>query len=180
MSAIYYKYSDCNTQIQFTSHNDLIQSIENPILTDYEIKEIIKDRFSELWILCLSITPAELEALDYNDINFENNTVNINKFFYKTVQKHRRTYKIRTLKLHPLLFKTLNPHGKGKIITNLDIKNFEVLQNTHVKLLLEQNVPINIIYKNMGFQCLNDFENIFKYLLPNKLEDDFDILKNYL
>lgn len=181
LSCIYYKHSDCIKDLRFSSHNNLILATENPVLSDAEIINIIKNKSAELWILCLGITPAELAGIEGTDINYENKTINISKVFYNGgLQKHRKNYKIRTLKLHPLIYNSLNNNYNGRIMPNVDINNFDVLLNTHVKLLLEQNVPLNIIYKNLGYQCLNDFENRFNFLLPNSIKENFNILQNYL
>lgn len=181
LSMIYYKHSNCKNDIQFSSHNNLILSTENPVLSDEEIKQIIETKSPDLWVLCHGITPSELAGLDYSDINFTNQTVNISKVLYNgELQKHRRNYKIRTLKLHPLIYNDLEKKNSGRIIKNVDINNYDVLLNTHVKLLLAQNYPINLIYKNLGYQCLNDFENRFNFLLPHAIKENFDILQNYL
>ena len=181
LSNIYYKHSNCKNNIQFSSHNNLILSTENPILSDEDINQIIKTKSPELWILCHGIAPAELAGLEYSDINYNDQTVNINKVFYNGgLQKHRKNYKIRKLKLHPLIYNHLEKKSSGRIFVNIHIDNYDILLNTHVKLLLEQNYPINLIYKNLGYHCLNDFENRFNFLLPHSIKENFNILQNYL
>ena len=76
-----------------------------------------------------------------------------------------------------ILFETLPPKGRGRIFQNLEIKNYNILINTHVKLMLDKNVPINIISKLLGFQDLQEFDAIFGFLLPQQLDDDFDIFE---
>lgn len=181
LSNIYYKHSNCRNNIQFSSHNNLILSTENPILSDENIKKIIKTRSPELWILCHGITPAELAGLEYSDINYNDQTVKISKVFYNSgLKKYRKNYKVRTLKLHPLIYNYLEKKSRGAIFGNVHINNYDILLNTHVKLLLEQNYPINLIYKNLGYHYLNDFENRFNFLLPRSAKKDFDILQNYI
>lgn len=75
-----------------------------------------------------------------------------------------------------ILLKDLNKNGSGKIFKNIEIKNYNILLNTHVKLLLDKKIPLNIICKILGMQCLNEFEARFNFLLPQQLEDDFEIL----
>ena len=60
--------------------------------------------------------------------------------------------------------------------TNEVIDDYDILLNTHVKLLLDKNITINIIYKNIALHNINDFETRFGFLLPQKLEDNFEIL----
>ena len=74
-----------------------------------------------------------------------------------------------------ILFKTLLPNGRGLIFKDVEIKNPSVLLNTHVKLMLDKKVPLNIISKLLGFQNLNEFDAVFGFLLPKDLEDGFEI-----
>ena len=55
--------------------------------------------------------------------------------------------------------------------------NIQILLNTHVKLLLDKNITLNIIYKNLALHNMNDFEMRFGFLLPRDLEEGFEILK---
>ncbi|MBQ4115021.1 hypothetical protein IJD34_06420, partial [bacterium] len=63
------------------------------------------------------------------------------------------------------------------IFKNIKIKNYSVLSNTHVKLMIDKKVPLNIITKLLGFQNLNEFNAVFGFLLPQQLDDDFDIFE---
>ena len=90
--------------------------------------------------------------------------------------RHRKLYRIRTLKLPTILLKNLLKKKSGRIFQEEKIENYDTLLNTHVKLLLEQNVTINIIYKNIAMHNINDFEIRFGFLLPQKLNDNFEIL----
>ena len=104
-------------------------------------------------------------------------SVNINKAYMNgTIQKDRKFYKKRQLKMPDILFNTLLPNGRGLIFKAVEIKNPSVLLNTHVKLMLDKKVPLNIISKLLGFQNLNEFDAVFGFLLPQKLEDGFEIL----
>lgn len=167
--------------INFSAKNT-VAVIEKNILNNDEIKNLVKNFPPELCIVSLGINPAELSVLEYSDIDFENKTAVINKVLYKnTIQKHRKLYKIKTLKIPSILFDKLikNTGSKigGRIFKNIKIENYDLLLNTHIHLLLKKNVPLNIIRKNLGMQCLNDFENRFGFLLPQKLDDGFEILK---
>ena len=43
--------------------------------------------------------------------------------------------------------------------------------------MIDKKVPLNIISKLLGFQNLNEFDAVFGFLLPQELEDGFDIFK---
>ena len=163
--------------LTFSRKNTLLPPTSQKCLSKKEINNLIKSKSPELWILILGIKPSELLALEYKDINFKERTVLIDKFLVNNeVQKHRKIYKQRTLHLPNILLQTLNPKGKGRIFQNVESKNYDMLVNTHVKLLLEKNVSLNIIYKILGLQHLNEFEVRFNFLLPQKLDDGFEIL----
>lgn len=166
------------TNLMFTSNNSLMPTIKQKVLSNKAIAKIKKESLARLWIICLGISVGELFALDYSDIDFENKTIKIDKILYNgSVLKHRKTYRIRTLKLPTILLENLSKKDSGKIFEEEKIEDYETLLNTHVKLLLAQNVTINVIYKSIAMHNINDFEMRFGFLLPQKLEDDFEILK---
>ena len=70
----------------------------------------------------------------------------------------------------------LDKKGTGVIYENVDMDDSTVLLNTHVKLLLDKNVPMNVICKNLGYKNLYDFEMRFNFLFQKELDKDFDIL----
>ncbi len=151
---------------------------EHRILNKKEIEEINRTNIPKLWIICLGINIGELFALDYSDINFEDKTIKIDTILYKgTILKHRKQYKIRTLKLPAILLDTLQKEKTGRIFEEQKIDDYDILLNTHVKLLLDKNVTLNIIYKNLAWHNINDFKMRFGFLLPKGLEEGFEILK---
>ena len=108
---------------------------------------------------------------------FENKTVLINQCVYRgTAENIRALYKIRTLKIPDVLFNKIPRNKTGKLFESVNVDNYDLLLNTHIKLLLDKNVCINIIRKNLGYQCLNDFEKRYNFLLPQELDDNFQIL----
>ena len=164
-------------RLNFTSNETLLPVTEQRILNKKEIEEIKRTNIPKLWIICLGINIGELFALDYSNINFEDKTIKIDKILYKgTILKHRKQYKIRTLKLPAILLDTLQKEKTGRIFKEEKIDDYDILLNTHVKLLLDKNVTLNIIYKNLALHNINDFEIRFGFLLPQKLEDGFNIL----
>ena len=153
-------------------------SSKNTVLNDNEIRNVIKNKNAELWILYLGITPDELFAILYSDIDFENKTVLINKFVKNgKIQKYNKCHKIRTLNLPQKLIDMLDINGIGRIFKKVKIGNFDTLLNTNVKLQLKHNIPLNLIYKNLGYANFSDFEKRFNFLLPIEINKDLDILK---
>lgn len=172
------KYSN-TSHLLFSTQETILPSLENRVLTNLEIQQIIEDnnKIQELWILVTGINPAELGALHYTDINFTNKTINISKFRVKdNIENIRAKYKIRSLNIPDILFNKISKKQKGLVFQDIKIGNFDILLNTHIKLLLDKKVQINIISRNLGFYKLTDFESRYNFLLPQKLEDDFQIL----
>lgn len=171
------EYNIPMSHLQFIKGNTVAITHDERYLKPKEILKIIKNKTQELWIIALGLSVGELSAIEYSDINFKNQTIKINKFLYNNeIQKHRKKYKIRELKLPTVLMKTLNKTNKGRIFKRIRIQDYEILLNTHVKLLLDKNVSINIIYKLLGYQNIRDFEIRFNFLLPQKLDDNFEII----
>ena len=167
-----------HSHLVFSCKDKLLPPVEQQLLSQKEIETLKKKPSIELWVLMLGIKVSELLALDYEDIDYENKIVNISKAMMNNyVQRYRKSYKNRKLKMPDILFETLPPKGRGRIFQNLEIKNYNILINTHVKLMLDKNVPINIISKLLGFQDLQEFDAIFGFLLPQQLDDDFDIFE---
>ena len=151
---------------------------KNTVLNDNEIRNVVKNKKAELWILYLGITPDELFAILYSDIDFENKTVLINKFVKNgKIQKYNKRHKIKTLNLPQKLIDMLDINGIGRIFKKVKIGNFDTLLNTNVKLQLKHNIPLNLIYKNLGYANFSDFEKRFNFLLPIEIDKDLDILK---
>lgn len=92
------------------------------------------------------------------------------------VENIRAKYKIRTLQIPDILFNKILKKQKGLLFKDVKIDNFDLLLNTHIKLLLDKNVQINIISRNLGFYKLTDFESGYNFLLPQKLDNNFQIL----
>ena len=163
--------------LTFSHKNSLLPPAEKGYLSKNEIENIKRNSLAELWILVLGINPAELLALDYEDIDTKTRLINIDKAFVNNkICKHRKFYKMRKLLMPRILFEKFNLKRTGRIFKDINITNYNQLLNTHVKLLLDKNVHLNIISKNIGMQSLNEFEIRFNFLLPQKLDDNFEIL----
>lgn len=150
-----------------------------PILSNTEILEIIKNKSPELWVLAMGIKPTEIEALHYEDIDFESGRILIDKF--KTncrIKKYDDPSKVRRQKIHPILLASLDKKGTGLIYEQTHISNYKILMFTHVKLLLDLGVPVDIICKNLGVTDIDNFKEKYKLLLNPFERNDFDIFKN--
>ena len=172
------KYAS-SSHLLFSTQETILPSLENRVLTDLEIQQTVDDngKIQELWILATGINIAELGALHYTDINFINKTVNISKFKAKdNIENIRAKYKIRTLNIPDVLYNKIPKKQKGLVFKDIKIENFDILLNTHIKLLLDKNVQINVISRNLGFYKLTDFESRYNFLLPQKLDGNFQSL----
>lgn len=56
-----------------------------------------------------------------------------------------------------IIFDDIDFKNKGLIFKDIKIENYDKLINTHIHLLLEKNIQINIISKNLGFHNIKDF-----------------------
>ena len=176
LSIIIEKYSIVKRQFSFTSANTTLFSLDTKTLTENEIKTIVNNNTPELWYLALGIKPVELAALTYKDIDFKNKIVKINKIkIQDKIQKYRTLYQKRELRIPQVIYSKLK-QGQGNVFNNIDVVNFEICINTHIKLMLDKNVQINIISKNLGFQSVSDFVRRYNFLLPKELDKNFEIL----
>lgn len=173
LSIIINTFADINNTIIYTTNNAIPVT---DVLTPKEIEEILKNNTPDLWYLTLGIKPSELAALNYEDIDYKAGTVKINKVMQQgSIQRYRTMYQQRELKIPRVLLHKISKNN-GAIFYNINSNNYEKILNTHIKLLLDKNVQINIIAENLGFRTTSEFENRYKFLLPQKLEDNFEIL----
>lgn len=149
---------------------------EHQILTKNEITQIIEKYPQQLWILCLGITPMELYNLDFNDIDYEKQTVLIKSSRY-TIYNHRHKENLdRTLYIPDVLFNKIPKHQKGQMFLKVNIPNYDTLINTHVYLSIKHNISLNVICKNTGYTCFDDFLNRFDFALSHDFTHKIDIL----
>ena len=92
-------------------------------------------------------------------------------------QVYRSKYRIRELKLPKVLFEQLKQNGRGLVFGLIELQDFEKLMNTHIKLMLDKKVQLNIISRNLGYYNIKDFEQRYNFLLPQSLDEKFDIFK---
>lgn len=171
------RYSHNNTNIQFLPRFGL-PTLETEVYSKKEIEEFKKKNCPELWIIALGVVPAELAVVRYEDIDFGRQTVKISKaLFGDNEQVYRSKYRIRELKLPKALFEKLKRNGRGLVFGLVELLDFEKLMNTHIKLMLDKKVQVNIISKNLGYYNIKDFEQRYNFLLPQSLDEKFDIFE---
>ena len=168
------KYSDVNkSNLNFSKS----QRYQKPhILTNKEIKNIIEKYPQQLWILCLGISPLELYNLKFEDINYTEQTVIIHKTRYAPNEHSHKEIYDRRLYIPDVLFKTIPKHQKGQVFLKVNIQNYDTLINTHVYLSINHNIPLNVIAKNIGYTCFDDFLNRFDFALSHDFTHKTDIL----
>ncbi len=191
-------YSKNGPGFYLQSKNKIIKSADEIILLPKQIEKIlsskIKIRLILLFIFSLGINQAELLALDYQDIDFNNKTIYIKNILYNgKIQRYRCHYKRRELNIPPVLFSEIPRHKSGKIFnissTELDkeilkmgvdlkIKGllYENLVATHVKIRIDNNNPINLISNDLAFNDIRIFLKKYNNCIPNKPSEPFDPL----
>lgn len=167
-----------------------------------QIKQILKGNDDKklllMFILSFGISQAEALGLEYEDIDFKLKTIKINKIFYRNkLEKYRCAYQLRKFIVHDTLLKRIPKNKTGRIfkftpeeldnkIAEIGIKheiatlNYDDFRNTHVKMLIDNNISINIISSNLAFNDIRDFIKKYQNFIPQKLPTDFDLLSNLI
>ncbi len=151
---------------------------EHQILTKNEINKIIEKYPQQLWILCLGITPMELYNLDFSDIDYNNHTVLIRSSKYTIYNHHHKENLDRKLHIPDILFNKIPKHQKGRVFLKVNIQNYDALINTHVYLSIKHGISLNVICKNTGYTCFDDFLNRFDFALSHDFLHKIDILSS--
>ena len=148
------------------------------LLSIDEIKEIIKQKTPEAWIIGLGLRIKELEILEYEDIDFENRVATISRL--SRGERKTKFYSERVtryIKIPKVLFSQLDKNKTGRIFKDIKIKNYEQLIFAHVMLMQINKVPMNIIAKQMGYNGLSSFYPMYRHLFPQQLDNNFDIFE---
>ena len=170
------KYSDTNKlNLKFSNPQ---KYKEHQILTKEEINTIIEKYSQQLWILCLGITPMELYNLDFSDIDYKNHTALIRSSKYTIYNYNHKENLDRKLYIPDILFNKIPKHQKGRVFLKVNIQNYDILINTHVYLSIKHGIPLNVICKNIGYTCFNDFLNRFDFALSHDFTHKINILDN--
>lgn len=147
------------------------------IYTEEEIKEIIKKCGPEAWIISLGLKLTELQALEYEDITYDKGEVLINKCYHggKIIKYHN--FKAKPIKMPKFLLNNIDKSKTGLIFGQIEMPTYESCLCTHIKLLQDQNIPMNLIAKEMRYNDIKTFYTQFHQLFPKEFEPDFDILE---
>lgn len=105
-----------------------------------------------------------------------NHTVLIRSSKYKFYNRIHKENLDRTLYIPDLLFNQIPRHQKGQVFMKVNVPNYDTLINTHVYLSIKHNIPLNIISKNIGYTCFDDFLNRFDFALSHDFIHKINIL----
>ncbi len=202
LSKIINLYSPYGKLFVLTGENKVGDIFCSQALEIGQINQILKtkDDINLLLMLALSfgISQAEALGLEYEDIDFKLKTISINKIFYRNkLEKYRCAYQLRKFIVHDNLLKRIAKNKTGRIfeftpeeldnkIVEIGIKheiatlNYDDFRNTHVKMLVDNNISINIISGNLAFNDIRDFIKKYQNFIPQKLPNDFDLLTNLI
>ena len=156
-------------------YENLTQSAEiYPLET---VKSLIQEDGAESWVIAMGLKLGELQAIQYEDINFEKETLSINRRYMHGKLVQFKRLQIKEIKIPHYLINKIDRNKTGFIFGQIQMPNYESCLYAHIMLLQSQHVPINLIAKEMGYDSIHTFYRQFHHLFPQKLEDDFDILK---
>lgn len=163
------------------------------ILNAEEMAELLnKAKNSNLYtplllIFCLGLSLPEVKALTPEDIDFKANKISINKIFgIDGVQKYRTKYQIREISIPQSLRKilktlSLKDFEKLQKITDAELKRlsnrditFIDLQNSYINNLIRNNIPLNLITKQIGLASTDEFIKKYGTFIDEKALDKFD------
>ncbi|MGN0032112.1 MAG: DNA-binding domain-containing protein [Candidatus Gastranaerophilaceae bacterium] len=168
------KYSDINKfNLKFSTPQ---KHKKHHILTKEETNTIIEKYSQQLWILCLGITPMELYNLDFGDIDYKNHTALIRSSKYTIYNHNHKENLDRKLYIPDILFNKIPKPQKGRVFLKVNVQNYDTLINTHVYLSVKHNIPLNVICKNIGYTCFDDFLNRFNFALSHDFIHKINIL----
>ena len=164
----------------FHREYDIYENLTNssPIYTMDEVKRVVLSNSSEAWVVALGLKLSELQAIMYEDINFEEGILTVQRRYMhgKLVQLKQEKF-IKKLKVPHLLLEKIDPNAHGFIFGKIKMSTYESCLYAHIMLLQSQHVPMHLIAKQMGYESINTFYVQFRHLFPRKLDNDFNIFK---
>lgn len=191
-------YSKEEKQFILRGRNKLGDFCYGKILTNEQVSSLLKTNSSIklilMFIFSLGTNEAALLALDYEDIDFKEKTIKINKLLYKNnIEKYNCAYQRRFLKIPATLFNEIPKIKSGRIFNissdsldkeiaklglALNIKDltYEDFIDTHVKILIDNKIQVNLISSNLGFGDIRDFLKKYKNIIPEATPELFDPL----
>ncbi len=165
----------CGFQLQYDIYENLTNSAT--IYTLKEVKELIKKDGPEVWVIALGLKLTELQAIQYEDIDFEQSTISINRRYMHGKLAYFKRKQVKVVKMPQYLLNKVDRNKTGFIFGQIKMPNFESCLYAHIMLLQSQHVPMNLIAKEMGYSSIHTFYVQFHHLFPQNLENDFDLFK---
>ena len=197
-SIIINKYAPCEKQFVLNGANKLSDFDYDRVLSVEQIRKILnmetKIKLILLFVLSLGLSQAEILGLDHKDIDYEKQTVKITKILYKgKIEKYRREYQKRELHIPDTLFLEIPKQQEGRIFNTsvqklddettklgkvLNVENliYEDFITFYVYFLIENNIQVNLISKNLAYGDIKDFLKKYENLIKNEKNNDFDLL----
>ena len=163
-------------KIDFEIYQDLNHS--SKIYTQEEVKKIILNDSPEALVVALGLRLGELQALKYEDFDFENKLVTIKRRNeYGRIKEFKQAKYIRQCIVPDIILNRIDKSKKGFIYGKITMPTYESCLYAHIMLMQTQHIPLNIIAHNMGHSSINSFFTTYHYLFPKHLEENFNILK---
>ena len=163
-------------KIDFEIYQDLNHS--SKIYTQEEVKKIILNDSPEALVVALGLRLGELQALKYEDFDFENKLVTIKRRNeYGRIKEFKQAKFIRQCMVPDTILNRIDKSKKGFIYGKITMPTYESCLYAHIMLMQTQHIPLNIIAHNMGHSSISSFFVTYHYLFPKHLEENFNILK---
>lgn len=211
-----YIQKDFTAGITMVSNKDKMIDVE--YLSVDEIKTLLNETMSKLdtrytsrYMIVTAILTGmrigEISALTWNDIDFKNQTININKSWdvRSGIKPTKTKSSVRTIAVSKELLDILSqlkinntkevfkcnlgtiPTGTAVNKTlrailkkcGLEKKNFHFhsLRHAHVAYLLYQNIDIYVISKRLGHENITTTLNIYAYLMDEHSEKENEVIR---
>ena len=164
--------------MEYEIHEYLKKS--NQVFSIEDITTIISSHNTpETFIIALGLRLGELQALKYEDFDFENKLVAIKRRNEcGRIKEFKHAKYIRQCRVPQIILNQIDKNKKGLIFKNIHFDNQEILRNTFFFLCIEKKVPFNIIARQLGFNNLRVFYKEHKKYIPK--ECDIDLLEDII
>lgn len=140
------------------------------------IESSLNVHFTAKYMILLAVYTGarlgEIQALTWQDINFNFTTIRINKSWNESTRKFQKTNETEhiftnqynTIPTSSAVNKTLRECLSS---SNIDKKGFHFhsLRHTHVAFLLSQNIDLYIISKRLGHSDISTTSRVYSYLI---------------
>ncbi len=165
-------------EVEYEIHEYLKKS--NKVFSIEDITTIISSHNTpETFIIALGLRLGELQALKYEDFDFENKLVTIKRRNEcGRIKEFKHAKYIRQCRVPQIILNQIDKNKKGFIFGKITMPTYESCLYAYIMLMQKQHVPMNIIASSMGHTSVSSFYQIYYHLFPKHLEENFDIFKN--